>query len=179
MFRKILLAVVAGIGFCGSTSIAQAGDAKQQVQELFNEEAKLRDSKKYVEAMEVLKKILEVEPRNSWAFSEAAWLLNENKQYELAMAHAEQAIEFNINNSDAWRELGYSLMMLNRYSEASKALTTAVQKNPRNWHAHDYLIESYEKMGKFNAAATARASRDSELAKARAEEAAKVTAEGE
>ena len=176
MFRKILLAMVVGTGLSGGANLARAGDKNQDVQKLFDEEGKLRDAKKYEEAIAVLDKLLLLDPKNSYAWSEGAYIFNEMEKYDAAVQAGEKALELNVDNSDAWRELGYALMKLKRHADANKALTSAIEKNPRNWFAYTYLAENYEKQGKFTAATDTRDRMAKE--KKRAEmEAAKKNAE--
>lgn len=162
MLKKIILAVAVGtMALASSTARADDSnpapkDKKATVKELFDKYTKLRDSKKYDEAITVLDAILKVEPNNTYAWSEGAWILNEMNKFDGAVQAAEKSIEANLENSNAWRELGYALMKLKRHADAEKALNTAIEKNKQNWFAYDYLAENYEKVGKFSKASEVR-----------------------
>ena len=165
MFKKMLAVVVIGFGFAAGA--ANAAENTPKIDKLFKKAAELRDEKNYAEAIKVLDEIIKLDPQNSFAWSEGAWIFNEQGKHDIAVQAAEKAIEINLDNSDAWREMGFALMRQKKHADAAKALASAIEKNRQNWFAYDYQAENYEKQGKFKLAQETRAAKAKEMAKAK------------
>lgn len=167
MLKHLVVAAVAAAGLVAGAGAARADEKKDKVVELWKKYSDLRDAKKYDEALAVVDEVQKVAPKNQYVWSERGFIFNEQEKYAAAVEACEKGLELDVDNSNAWRELGYALMMLKRHDDAAKALATAIEKDPRNWHAHDYLIQNYEKSGKFALAKKAKERLESWQAQAR------------
>lgn len=167
MLKQLAAAFVVGLGLLASGGAARADDRKvEQVKALWPMYEELRDGKKYAEAITVLDEILKLQPKNTYAWSEGAYIFNELGQHDAAMKCSRKSIDFDANNASGWRELGYALMMKEELDDAAVALATAIQRDSRCWHAYDYLAQTYEKQGKFASARKTRAAKAQEMEKA-------------
>src|SRR5207247_49374 len=79
MFKKMLVAVVVGMGLLAAAGTARA--EKSEVQKLFDKYSELRDAKKYTEAIAALDEVIKLDPKNPYSWSEGAWVFNEMQKH--------------------------------------------------------------------------------------------------
>lgn len=105
----------------------------QQVRELFR-------GRKYAEAIELLQKLLEADPKDDDILEMLGMAFFYSKQYEAARDTFDRLTKANPLHQNAWTNLGATLNRLGEYKKAIEALRRAVQRDRK-------CAEGYYNMG--------------------------------
>ncbi|MHC4954162.1 MAG: protein kinase domain-containing protein [Planctomycetota bacterium] len=114
--------------------------------------AMLNDLGRYEDALRVLNRVLELEPRHATAHSYRAFSLAKLGRLEEAVAAAKRACEFDPRNSNSHRHLAAALLGVGKYSEALASARTAVEIDPSDYSAHSQMAQAALKTGNREAA---------------------------
>ncbi|MGB9636251.1 MAG: tetratricopeptide repeat protein, partial [Thermoplasmata archaeon] len=89
------------------------------------------------EALETMKKLIELEPDNEVSWYSLGLLLYKLKKHNEELECYERAIAINRKYEPAWNNRGLTLYELGRYGEAAENFAEALKLNPKNekfWH---------------------------------------------
>ena len=104
-------------------------------------------SGKQEEAIEVLNRLIEVNPADSLNYSFLGNVYYIIGRYEEAIDTYKQAIEIKPNYADTHNDLGDAYYMLDRHQEAIKAYKRAIEIKPDDADAHYDLGDAYLQLG--------------------------------
>jgi len=97
-------------------------DKVQKTKEQWLEEGKrLRNRKRYEEALAAYEQAIRIDPNNALAYSNKGYILYELKMYEEALAAYDQVIRLDPNYAFVYHNKGNALYGLNRKEEAQQA----------------------------------------------------------
>jgi tetratricopeptide (TPR) repeat protein len=92
---------------------------------------------KHMEALETMKRVIELEPNNEVGWYTMGLVLYELKKHDDELECYERAIAINRQYEPAWNNRGLTLYELGRYGEAGENFAEALKINPRSenfWH---------------------------------------------
>lgn len=92
----------------------------------YNEGIKLKDDKKYKEALTSFKKASSLNPKYKEAFYEAGWCSNELEQYDEALTLLNKANALWPNQAKIYFEMGYANEQLDNYEQAAEQFKKAI-----------------------------------------------------
>jgi tetratricopeptide (TPR) repeat protein len=110
---------------------------------------------KYSEAEDSFKKAIEIDPKDSAAYSELGWLYRDQGRYRDQGKYSEaedffkRVVDHNPNADVVYVELGRVYRDQGKYSEAEDSFKKAVGHNPENDHAYAELGQVYRYQGKY------------------------------
>ena len=94
-------------------------------------------------AIDAYNQALKIEPNNTWALDNRAYLLGNLARWEESVSAFESALNKSPENVELWQGKGYALNKLKRYEEAIPALDQVFALNykvkPANWIAETWL----------------------------------------
>ena len=93
---------------------------------LYNEGIKLKEGKKYAEALALFQKAILAQPDYGDALYQAGWCCNEKGKYNDAVPYLKKALEINKDYVSAMTELGYCDYALQNYNDALKQFNRAL-----------------------------------------------------
>lgn len=137
-----------------------ASPGKGDVKSLLAKAVRLMKAQQLDEALEVLAKVLRLDPENVEALTKRAWIFNEQGNYGAAAREAGKAIQIDPESTDGYRERGFARLKKKQYEEAVKDLTRAIKLNPKDAHCYVYRAKAYQALGEDDRA-------DADLAKAK------------
>jgi tetratricopeptide (TPR) repeat protein len=114
--------------FLAAKDDAPAAKAK----DYFRLAAEHKVRKEWDKAKENLMQGLLLEPENTKAMAELAWVLNELKEYDNAIKLCGILLQVDQRNAGGWRELGYALLKKEKYEQSAKVLVLARVLNRKN-----------------------------------------------
>lgn len=89
--------------------------------------AKLLDEKKmYDEAVELLEKLVKLDPKNGKGYWQLGWELSKKGDSERSIGNYETCIQFEPNNATAYNNMGVEFERLEKYNESLKAFEMAL-----------------------------------------------------
>jgi tetratricopeptide (TPR) repeat protein len=98
---------------------------------------------------DLLKKAIELNPRNDIAYCALGWLYRDQGKYPEAEETFKKAIELNPKSDMAYCGLGWLCRSQGKYPQAEKFLKKAIELNPRNDIAYCALGWLYRDQGKY------------------------------
>jgi len=121
-----------------STFVSQQQEAVQ----LFNQGKTLIELQRYEEAIGILDKALQIDPKYPLAWVKRGYALSQLQKYEEALKSSEEALKIKSEYSQAWYQRALVLEKLNRDEEAKKSLNKAVEIQPN-------YAEAWQELGKI------------------------------
>lgn len=107
---------------------------------------------KYEEAIKLLNKALQIDPRFSAAVVNKSWALNELGRYDEALRLADEALEIDPRSTSALVNKGFALDSLGKHNEAIKYYDDALEIDPRNTAALANKGFTLFSLGEYNEA---------------------------
>jgi len=107
---------------------------------------------KRIEAEEMFKKAIEVNPDNPDTYIKLGWCYKEQKRYPEAMEMIKKAQNMNPTNSWSYVELGNCYKDLGKYQEAEEVFKKALAINPNDSSVYIDLGLLYQKQGLYSKA---------------------------
>jgi tetratricopeptide (TPR) repeat protein len=131
---------------------AQAPGASSMLLELLGTAAFLRNETS--ESIDLLKRAIEVDPKNPVALNNTAYILFKNfpSQRKQALEYAEQAVELDPTNNEIRETRGMLLIQDRQWERAIEDLTRALASAPDNREIHAALAEAYVAVGRMEMA---------------------------
>lgn len=113
--------------------------------------AKLLDEKKmYDEAIELLEKLVKLDPKNGKGYWQLGWEFGKKEEYEKSIDNYKKCIEFEPNNASAYNNMGVALDRLDKYDEALKAYEMALSKKNDMSLYHSNKASILNKLKKYD-----------------------------
>ncbi len=111
--------------------VSSNGSASQRTKEQWLDVGDAHyDAKRYEEALEAYKHVLQIDPNCLSALIYKSWTLYYLKRYEEALKVSEYTLQIDPENSTVWNDKGNALHNLKRHHEAIVAYEQALQFNP-------------------------------------------------
>ena len=124
--------------------------SQTKLQSLYRKAIMLSHAARYLEASEIMSKLVKLDPENARYHSGVATTLHELERYEEALKEAQLAVELEPDNAKYHDILSRMLYETKNYEEALKEAQKAVKLDPENARYHDnfraalYQMELYE-----------------------------------
>ena len=115
---------------------ASAVKAQKTKEQWMEEGNRLRDLKRYTEALAAYDEVLRLDPRDTDAYFYKGIALGELTQHEEELEAYEQALRLNPKNAVAYINKGTALAGLKRYEEALTAYEQAIHIDPKSAFAY-------------------------------------------
>ena len=115
-----------------------------EIDDLFNKSKEFRDNKDYNSAIDILNKIIDLEPANQKAYVELGHAQGNLKQYDDALNSFERALAI-LENSDALTGQGLVYYYMDNLEDAITSFTKALDYNHEDTQAAYYLSRCYYK----------------------------------
>jgi tetratricopeptide (TPR) repeat protein len=132
----------------------QASKPEEKENVLFLQGALYEKQKKYDQAEQSFRQILETHPDSSPTLNYLGYILaDHNMHLEEALAMIKRAVELEPQNGAYLDSLGWVYFKLGNYDQAEDYLRRAVEKTPNDATIQDHLGELYAKTGKLKLAA--------------------------
>jgi tetratricopeptide (TPR) repeat protein len=113
----------------------------------------LEHQKKYDQAEQVFRQVLQMDPNNSQTLNYLGYMMaDRNTHLDEALNLIKHAVELDPQNGAYLDSLGWAYFRLGRYDEAEANLRRAVAKTPNDATVQDHLAELYAKTGKLKLA---------------------------
>jgi tetratricopeptide (TPR) repeat protein len=110
--------------------------------------------KRYTDAEEQFKKVLEGDPEHASALNYLGYMLaDQNMQLEEALGYIKRAVDLDPANGAYLDSLGWAYFRLGKYDLAEENLLKASQKINTDPTVHDHLGDLYQKTGRLKLAA--------------------------
>ncbi len=119
---------------------------------LYREAIILNNTGKYIDAMEVKKQLIEMEPENARYHYSLGVTLHEMKRYEEALEAEKKALELAPENARYYNSLGVTLHEMKRYEEALEEKKKALELEPENAEYYDSLGVTLHGMKRYEEA---------------------------
>jgi tetratricopeptide (TPR) repeat protein len=139
-------------------ALAQAGklstrsEEKEVVQFAYG--ALYERQKKYEQAEQSFRQVLQLNPSNSMALNYLGYMLaDRNVHLEEALTLIKHAVELDPQNGAYLDSLGWAYFRLGNYDQAEENLRRAADKTPTDATVQDHMAELYSKTGKLKLAA--------------------------
>ncbi len=139
-------------------ALAQAGklstrsEEKEVVQFAYG--ALYERQKKYEQAEQSFRQVLQLNPSNSMALNYLGYMLaDRNVHLEEALTLIKHAVELDPQNGAYLDSLGWAYFRLGNYEQAEENLRRAADKTPTDATVQDHMAELYSKTGKLKLAA--------------------------
>jgi predicted O-linked N-acetylglucosamine transferase (SPINDLY family) len=113
-------------------------DPVAQVERLLQEGSALLQSRQPQQALELIRKALQLDPRSAAAHNDYGHALYELKRYDDAIASFDQAIALNPGFAGFYYNRGMALYDLARYEGATASFDQAIARNPGHARAFNY-----------------------------------------
>jgi len=132
--------------------LSSRGDEKEMVQFAFG--ALYERQKKYEQAEQSFRQVLQINPSNSMALNYLGYMLaDRNIHLEEALNLIKRAVELDPQNGAYLDSLGWAYFRLGNYDQAEENLRRAADKTPADATVQDHIAELYSKTGKLKLAA--------------------------
>lgn len=115
------------------------------------------------QAIEPLKKILEIEPRNVYAWYTLGKMYGELHQSDLAYDALKRAVDIDPKQALCWRDLAQVSHHYSRFAEAEEQFQKAIALDPKDPIAHYWMGQMYLEKGDPDATRKARQHLDTAL----------------
>jgi tetratricopeptide (TPR) repeat protein len=129
----------------------EASDANEKrSKELTAQCDRLFGQKKDEEVLDVCNQAIELDLKNTYAWTHKAQILNVLKRYEEALDASDQAIALDTKNSHGWYSRGRALDFLKRYKQAIASYDRSLELYPKSnsvWYCRGgalYVLKWYE-----------------------------------
>jgi tetratricopeptide (TPR) repeat protein len=139
-------------------ALAQAGklstrsEEKEVVQFAYG--ALYERQKKYEQAEQSFRQVLQLNPSNSMALNYLGYMLaDRNVHLEEALTLIKHAVELDPQNGAYLDSLGWAYFRMGNYDQAEENLRRAADKTPTDATVQDHMAELYSKTGKLKLAA--------------------------
>ncbi len=110
--------------------------------------------KKYEQAEQAFRQVLQLNPSNSMALNYLGYMLaDRNVHLEEALTLIKHAVELDPQNGAYLDSLGWAYFRLGNYEQAEENLRRAADKTPTDATVQDHMAELYSKTGKLKLAA--------------------------
>lgn len=119
-----------------SSSIPEEDKDSKQINPLVAEGTQLINQGRYEEAEKLLKKALDVNPKDEEAHFQLGMLYCFQEKLELSESAFFEALEINPNNSETYTELGRLYRNFRLFDKAEPMFEKAIQVDPKNERAH-------------------------------------------
>ncbi|KAL4503531.1 hypothetical protein ABPG73_017274 [Tetrahymena malaccensis] len=126
--------------------IDEEEDYKPEFVDLYIEGKELYSNEQYQEAIEVLKKALEIEPQPYQLLNLLGNVSYELKNYEEANEYFQKSIQLYPKNSFSYKCLGHSYLNMKKLEEAVIQLNKSIEINSEYSHAYNVLGVCYERL---------------------------------
>lgn len=103
---------------------------------------------KLSDAEKTFKQMIEIDPKNAFAYSYLGKLEAEKPNYKTAAEYGAKAIEYAPEYYDYWMDYGSYMQQLMRYGEAEEALTRAIELRPDFFYGYVYRGGVYDEQDK-------------------------------
>lgn len=116
--------------------------------ELLNQGKTLIELHRYEEALGILEKAIQIDPKYPQAWVERGEALSKLQKYEEALRSYDEALKIKSDYSQAWHYRGIVLEKLKRYEEAlsSQDKAVAIQPNyPEAWHQRGVVLDKLQR----------------------------------
>ncbi len=107
------------------------------------------------EAVAAYRKAIELDPKNTDAYSGLGYALSAQKKLDEAVAAYRKAIELDPKNTDAYSGLGYALSAQNKLDEAVAVYRKAIELDPKYVYAYNGLGYALSAQNKLDEAVAA------------------------
>jgi tetratricopeptide (TPR) repeat protein/transglutaminase-like putative cysteine protease len=114
----------------GTALTAAGAPADAAVKELNNRAYALMRAGDYPTAISVLRKAVQADPKNQWAWTNLGISLISDKQADAALAALQKEVELNPYDEVAYFYSGRAYVMLHKYADAEKAFNKQLEINP-------------------------------------------------
>lgn len=122
---------------------------------LFFKGALYERQKKYDQAEQMFRQVLQQDPNNTVTLNYLGYMLaDRNTRLEEALTMIKKALSLDPQNSAYLDSLGWAYFRLGDYDKAEESLRKAVDKSPNDATMQDHLGELYAKTGRLKLAAT-------------------------
>ena len=158
-----------GEGASGDSHVTTADDGSDTVSELFkkavsssnaallySEAASKHNNGDYYGALELKKRLIELEPDNARYHDSLSFTLHKMKRYDEALAAAQKAVVLEPDNAHYQDSLGITLHEMKRYDEALAAKKKAVVLEPDNARYQDSLGDTLHQTKRYDEALAAK-----------------------
>ena len=133
----------------------QLASAQTPVRELFQQGSAAQDAGKYSQAEAIWRRVLQIEPKNAYAYYNLGIALRNQGKLEQAIAAYKKAIQLNPNYANAYINLGVALYYQKKLEQAIAAYKKAIQLNPKDADAYNNLGAALSDQGKLEQAIAA------------------------
>jgi tetratricopeptide (TPR) repeat protein len=114
----------------------------------------LEHEKKYDQAEEAFKQVLNADPQNAMTLNYLGYMLaDRGVRLEEALNYIKKAVDLDPANGAYLDSLGWAYFKLGRYDQAEESLNKAVQRTPNDPTIQDHLADVYQKTGRLKLAA--------------------------
>ncbi len=110
------------------------------------------DQRRFDKAEEILRKGIELDPRNARIYIELGLCYNEQGRYDEAEDILRKGIELDPKNARGYVELGCCYNDQKRYEETEEILKKGIEVDPKNAHAHLILGWCYREQRRYEEA---------------------------
>ncbi|MBP5974571.1 tetratricopeptide repeat protein [Brasilonema sp. CT11] len=151
--REAIAQLVASPNYSSPQQTPQELDYRQyQVTRLINEADRLREGKKFEEAVLIYKVVLSLDPNSVLAHKNLGIALYYQDKFDEAIASFRKALQIDPNYTDAHNALGNALSAQGKLDEAITSYRKALQIDPNYPNAHNNLGIALYKQGKLDEA---------------------------
>jgi tetratricopeptide (TPR) repeat protein len=132
--------------------LSSRGDEKEIVQFAYG--ALYERQKKYEQAEQSFRQVLQLNPSNSMALNYLGYMLaDRNVHLEEALTLIKKAVELDPQNGAYLDSLGWAYFRLGNYDQAEENLRRAADKTPADATVQDHIAEVYSRKGQLKQAA--------------------------
>ncbi|TFE68623.1 hypothetical protein A7Q10_08240 [Methylacidiphilum caldifontis] len=129
------------------TVAMRKGSVLQEIQELFDQGAKLYSEKRYEEAYEIYKRILALDPSNGIGWLNLGLVAMAKERNSEASVYLKRAVEYLPHDPMAYALLGQIYFQSGAYAAATEVVEKAVKLDPQNAKLRKELGEIYKARG--------------------------------
>ena len=106
--------------------------------------------KDFLNALNIINKVIKINPNFAEAYNEKGGALNELKRFESSIESYNQAIKINSNYADAYYNKGVVLQSLRKLKLAIECYEKAIKINPNFFQAHNNKAFALQKLNKID-----------------------------
>ena len=106
----------------------------------------------YRQAIECLRKAIELDPQYAWPWNNMGYAYNELGDYNKAIEYCQKAIELDPKFARPWNNMGYAYDDLGDYNKAIECYRKAIELDPKDALPWNNMGYAYDHLGEYNKA---------------------------